>query len=93
MILSRDSRIARYYATSSWIFTTNKVLMVRDIWLKDSDIGYIAYSCKGKYSNRNILKITGIPLQNVQYRAKPSGSTCSMTLNCGISQTFEQKVS
>ena len=70
MILSRDSRIARYYATSSWIFTTNKVLMVRDIWLKDSDIGDIAYSCKGKYSNRNILKITGIPLQNVQHRAR-----------------------
>ena len=70
MILSRDSHIARYYATSSWIFTTNKVLMVRDIWLKDSDIGDIAYSCKGKYSNRNILKITGKPLRTVQHRAK-----------------------
>ena len=70
MILKTDIHIAQYYATSSWIFTTNKVLMVRDIWLKDSGVGDIAYSCKGKYSNRNILKITGIPLRTVQHRAK-----------------------
>ena len=62
MILRRGIHIAWYYATSSWIFTTNKVLMVRDIWLNDSDIGDIAYFYKGKYSNRNILKITGISL-------------------------------
>ena len=70
MILRRDIHIVCYYATSSWIFTTNKVLMVRVIWLKGSDVGDIAYFYKGKYSNRNILKITGIPLRTVQHRAK-----------------------
>ena len=44
--------------------------MVRGKWLKDCDIGGIAYLCKEKYPNKRISEITGVPLRTVQHWTK-----------------------
>ncbi len=44
--------------------------MVKGKWLKDSDIGGIAYLCIENYSNTHIADTTGIPLRTVQHWTK-----------------------
>ena len=60
----------RYFITLYCIIRANKVIMVRGIPLKASDIGGIAYLCKENYSNRHISDVTGVPIRTVQHWTK-----------------------